>query len=144
LVLDRNSTRQCEAPNQRAVLTGSSEELGERAMNNMALKDLHYRLLLLPGQTVYPNGYDGLYWDPKTCALVIGEAKGGYNGKSLCSILGPGYGFRQGSIGWALSAASRVFRSCTVMARAGGKAARGAAASVTRKPRASESRGSLG
>jgi hypothetical protein len=38
--------------------------------------------------------------------LVVGEAKGGYRGKGLDDILNIGYGYRQGSIEWAGSAAN--------------------------------------
>jgi hypothetical protein len=121
LVLDRQTMRAFEAPNSRSLLAQSSEVVGEQGMDRMALSQLGYQPLMSSyyprmtrPHTLYPNGYDNLYWDQKGCALVIGEAKGGYNGQSLCAILGKGYGFKQGSIGWALGAASRVYRSRTV------------------------------
>jgi hypothetical protein len=44
---------------------------------------------------------------------VIGEAKGGYNGKPIGEILGCGYGERQGTIERARKAAMRITRSRT-------------------------------
>jgi hypothetical protein len=58
-----------------------------------------------------PQGFDALFWDPKTGAIVIGEAKGGCTGVSLDQLLGSGYGVRQGTIDWVQSAAQRITRS---------------------------------
>ena len=47
----------------------------------------------------------------KDGALVIGEAKGGYNGSKPLDTLGTGYGKKQGTIGWAKEAAKATLRS---------------------------------
>ncbi|MDF0522843.1 hypothetical protein P0R31_37030 [Bradyrhizobium yuanmingense] len=49
-----------------------------------------------------------MYFDPATREIVIGEAKGGYNGSQLDDILGCAYGFRQGTLEWAGEAAKRI------------------------------------
>jgi hypothetical protein len=116
LEIDQESFEGYPVPNSRIfiekLLNQTSEDIGEKGMQREA-KQLGYQTLLSPSEGSYPQGYDGVYFDCKTCTLVIGEAKGGYNGKNLCSILGNYYGFRQGTINWALEAAKRVTKSRT-------------------------------
>jgi hypothetical protein len=114
LEVDLNSFVRHAAPRVVGTKKPDSELIGETAMNQMA-KNLGYDILLSPNEASnYRQGYDGIYWDPKSCAIVIGEAKGGYNGQSVDEILGTGYGFRQGTIDWARAAAQRITRSRTV------------------------------
>lgn len=91
----------------------TSEEIGEEGMDIEASRR-GYKALVPPAfASNYRQGYDGVYWDPKKCAIVIGEAKGGYERKRLDEILGTGYGFKQGTIEWARAAAQRITRSRT-------------------------------
>ena len=87
-------------------------------MDKMARKQLGYEAIISPFEASnYSQGYDGIYWDSKRCAIVIGEAKGGYNGKSVDEILGTGYGYKQGTIEWARAAAQRIIRSRTTYSK---------------------------
>lgn len=89
----------------------SAEEIGEAGMAAEARARGYWELLPPQKASGVPQGFDGVYWDPQTGALVIGEAKGGYNGAALDDILGRGYGARQGTLDWAEPAAQRVTRS---------------------------------
>jgi len=114
LRLDLSSFQSYAAPRLRSQENDLSELIGERRMQAHATGELGYESLLSPGEaSKHRQGYDGIYWDPARGAIVIGEAKGGYNGKRLNEILGTGYGYRQGSIGWARKAAERITRSLT-------------------------------
>jgi pimeloyl-ACP methyl ester carboxylesterase len=101
------------APRSVSNQTERAEEIGEESMEDEA-KCLGYWPLVSPKEaSSNRHGYDAVYWDPKTGAIVISEAKGGYNGKRLDDILGKGYGYQQGTIQWAKAAAERITRSLT-------------------------------
>lgn len=98
-----------------------SEEIGEDRMEREA-KCLGYIPLLRPSEaSSHRQGYDAVYWDPNTCSIVIGEAKGGYNGvKNLDHLLGCAYKCetghcrpkcQQGTKEWAIAASGRIARS---------------------------------
>ena len=88
-----------------------SEEIGEAGMAKKA-DELGYESILKPEEASgRPQGFDAIYRDPKDGAIVIGEAKGGYNGKNLDGLLGEGYGHQQGTIGWAEGAAKKIVGS---------------------------------
>lgn len=113
LNLELSTISRHPAPRVPGTAKPSSEEIGERGMA-MEASRLGYKALVPPEYASnYRQGYDGVYWDPKRCAIVIGEAKGGYVRKRLDEILGTGYGFKQGTIEWARAAAQRITRSRT-------------------------------
>lgn len=100
------------APRKPGTAVTDSERIGEEMMNKTATEDLGYWVRLSPDEASnYRQGFDAIYWDPKTNTIVIGEAKGGYNGQSKYQILGEGYGFKQGTIEWVRAAAQRIVRS---------------------------------
>lgn len=99
------------------------EAFGEAEMDGLA-QTLGYEEVLSPsGPTTIAQGFDGVYCDGHVIpelvgtghacdgTVVIGEAKGGYLGKSLEDILGLGYFYRQGTIEWARRAAERTISS---------------------------------
>jgi pimeloyl-ACP methyl ester carboxylesterase len=95
----------------RSDYTSLVEELGENAMNSIVTgQGFDYTPLLPPSQASHiAQGFDGVYWDmDKDQAIVIAESKGGYNGQGLDGILGEGYGYRQGTIGWVKGAARKI------------------------------------
>jgi hypothetical protein len=87
------------------------ERIGEVGMEAEAKARGYWPLLTWEDAGTTPQGFDAVYWDPKTGALVIGEAKGGYSGASLEDLLAKGYQARQGTIAWAEKAAQRVTRA---------------------------------
>lgn len=89
-------------------LRSVSEEIGEAAMDSIARDRGYEPLIASTAASSRPQGYDGVYFDPATREIVIGEAKGGYNGSQLDDILGCAYGFRQGTLEWAGEAAKRI------------------------------------
>jgi hypothetical protein len=103
-----------KAPGLISAVTVKSERIGEDRMEREA-DCLAYQALVRPTDASnYRQGYDGIYWDPKAGAIVIGEAKGGYNGQhDVNKLLGTGYGKQQGTIEWAQLAAQRITRSLT-------------------------------
>jgi hypothetical protein len=88
----------------------TSEEIGEAAMMAAAKEKGYWDLLPPERASCTPQGFDAIFWDPETGAIVVGEAKGGYNGMSLDDILGSAYGARQGTIDWAERSAQRTTR----------------------------------
>jgi len=87
-----------------------AEAIGEAGMMKAA-RQLGYESALKPSESSKrPQGYDAVFRDPKTRELIVGEAKGGYNGRSIEGTLGNGYGHRQGTIGWAVAAAHEILR----------------------------------
>jgi len=95
----------------KGELRSVAEAIGESAMDQIALHGLPqpYAPLIAPlAASTRPQGFDAVYFDPSTREIVIGEAKGGYNGQSIDQILGCAYGYRQGTINWAIEAAKRV------------------------------------
>lgn len=100
--------------------TMSSERIGEIETSKIAARFHYDSILGAATARRYRLAYDGVYCDgeivPKlrTAAqpvwylcdgtLVIAEAKGGYDRKSLDAILAMGYKYRQGTIEWARKA----------------------------------------
>jgi hypothetical protein len=107
LQLDLDFSFSYTAPNLDNIQNRVSETIGEIGMEKEAQR-LRYEQLLPPSRASNRRqGYDGVYWDTKAHAIVIGEAKGGG------AVLGTGYGFRQGTIEWARAAARAITRSRT-------------------------------
>lgn len=89
-----------------------AEEIGEEGMNNEARKR-GYKDILPPEKAgKRPQGFDGIYGD-KDGTLIIGEAKGGYNGKKPNAILKEGYQEKQGTIAHAKNSAEAIIKSKT-------------------------------
>jgi hypothetical protein len=121
LKLDPLDFKSYLAPGLFSPETLEAEEIGERRMEREA-DCLGYKTLLSPLEaSAHRQGYDAVYWDPGTCSIVIGEAKGGYNGvNNLDGLLGCAYKCNQGACRpkcqqgteeWAKAAASRIARS---------------------------------
>jgi hypothetical protein len=105
--LDLDLSFSFTVPSMNAAKNKVSEAIGEIGMEQEA-KRLGYGPLVPPSKASNrPQGYDGIYWDYKTGAIVIGEAKGGG------ATLGTGYGYRQGTVEWAKAAANAIVKSRT-------------------------------
>ncbi len=109
---------------QSVLRTLTPEINGEEAMHEIATmqpeEGLGYESILSPSQaSKRPQGFDAVYRDPKDGAIVIGEAKGGYNGFQPEDTLGEGFNdekgnkYKQGTIGWVRESARATLMSTT-------------------------------
>jgi hypothetical protein len=112
-----NGAGQCPPPPPPASPSGQ-ELFGEAEMDRVAGLEKYTKIFPTPAAPKsIKQGFDGLYCNGiylkeltgtgHACdgTLVVGEAKGGYQGKKLDAVLGFGYGYRQATTEWARKAA---------------------------------------
>ncbi len=94
-----------------------AEELGEAGGNaGMKKREGMTEVYTADKASGFPQGFDAVYKD-KDGVWVVLECKGGYNKAGINSIMGEGYGHRQGSIGWLEGACKRVSKSPSTSAQ---------------------------
>lgn len=109
VALQQQAWRQTTKRDQRREI---SERIGEKGMDLLA-RSLGYRpILFFDDSSTAPQGFDAVYL-ARDKTIVVVEAKGGYNGKSLDKLPGYGYGCRQGTIEWVRRAAERILTART-------------------------------
>ena len=117
--------------NDGGVCTPDNEAFGELKMDQHAQKDFTYDTVMAAAPSPAPStppiaqGFDGVYCDGNyipelvgtgyACdgTLVVGEAKGGYAGRSLDGLMNFSYRYRQGTVEWARRSAEFVLASAS-------------------------------